>query len=140
MVGWNQFCRDIAVNYFFNNRVQLGSIVETDPGSIVEIDKSLFSRQKYDRGRIVEKQWFFHACQPATNEGNLIPVAHRDAATLLPKITQWIRPGTEIWSNLLGAYRGLAAQGFQHRTVNHTFNFVDPATGVTTNRVEAMWQ
>ena len=85
VVDWNQFCRDIAVNYFFNNHVQLGG-----PGSIVEIDESLFSRRKYNRGGIVEEQWIFGAYEPATKEGLLIPVAHRDAATLFPITTQWI--------------------------------------------------
>ena len=35
VVYWNQFCRDIAVTYLLNNRVQLGG-----PGSIAEIDES----------------------------------------------------------------------------------------------------
>ena len=112
VVDWNQFCRDIAVTYFLNNRVQLGG-----PGSIVEIDESLFSRRKYNRGRIVENQWIFDAYDIATKEELLIPVAHRDAATLLPIIIQWIRPETEICSDMWAAYRGLAAQGFQHGKV-----------------------
>ncbi|XP_065652863.1 uncharacterized protein LOC136080179 [Hydra vulgaris] len=98
VVDWNQFCRDIAVTYFLNNRVQLGG-----PGSIVEIDESLFSRRKYNRGRIKEDQWIFGAYDIATKEGLLIPVAHRDAATILPIIIQWIRPGTEIWSDMWAA-------------------------------------
>ncbi|XP_065662708.1 uncharacterized protein LOC136085338 [Hydra vulgaris] len=135
VVDWNQFCRDIAVTYFLNNRVQLGG-----PGSIVEIDESLFSRRRYNRGRIKEDQWIFGAYDIATKEGLLIPVAHRDAATILTIIIEWIRPGTEIWSDMWAAYQGLAAQGFQHGTVNHTLHFVDPATNVASNRVEAMWQ
>ena len=37
------------------------------------------------------------------------------------------------------AYNGLQGPLYQHGTVNHTYNFVDPQTGVTTNHVEAMW-
>ena len=96
------------------------------PGSIVEIDESLFSRRKYNRGRIVEDQWIFGGYNIATKEGLLIPVSHRDAATLLSIIIQWIRPGTEIWSFMWAAYRGLAAQGFQHGTVNHTLHLLIP--------------
>ena len=48
IVDWNQYCRDIAVSHFINNPVQIAG-----PGHIVEIDESLFSRRKYNRGRIV---------------------------------------------------------------------------------------
>ena len=135
IVDWNQFCRDIAVTYFLNNPVQLGG-----PGRVVEIDESLFSRRKYNRGRIIPEQWIFGGYEPAAKEGFLVPVPRRDAATLLPIIQQWIRPGTEIWSDMWAAYNQLPALGYQHNTVNHTYHFVDPVTYVTTNRVEAMWQ
>ena len=55
-------------------------------------------------------------------------------------IIQWVRLGTEIWSDMWDVYNGIAAQGFQYDVVNHQYNFVDPNTGVTTNHVEAMWQ
>ena len=64
----------------------------------------------------------------------------QDAATLLPIIQQWVQPGTTVHSDMWQAYNQLAASGYQHGTVNHTLHFVDPATAVTTNCVEAMWQ
>ena len=96
--------------------------------------------EKNTTRRIVLEQWIFEGYDPATKEGFLLAVPSQNAATLMPLIIQWVKPGTKIWSNMLGAYIGIAAQGFQHNVVNHQYNFLDPNTGVTTNHVEAMWQ
>ncbi|XP_033105195.1 uncharacterized protein LOC117107601 [Anneissia japonica] len=137
VVDWNQFCRDVTVNYFRNHPEQLGG-----PGVIVEIDESLFSKRKNHVGRVVREQWVFGAYEPATKKGLLIPVEARDAATLLPIVRQWIAPGSHVHSDMWRAYNQIVlipGQNYQHDTVNHTRHFVDPQTGVTTNHVEAMW-
>ena len=67
IVHWNQHCRDIAVSHFINNPVQIG-----ESGHIVEIDESLFSRKKYNRGRIVPEQWIFGGYDLATRETFLL--------------------------------------------------------------------
>eukprot|EP00795_Rhopilema_esculentum_P014995 gene14995-6148_t len=38
------------------------------------------------------------------------------------------------------AYNQVGNIGYQHRTVKHTYNFVDPVARTTTNHMEAMWQ
>ena len=135
MVDWIQYCRDVALEYFTNHHKQLGG-----PGSLVEIDESIFAQRKNNVGRVVPDQWVFGAYEPATKKGFLLPVPRRDAVTLLPIIIRWIAPGTTIWSEQWAAYNNLANISFQHRTVNHTLHFVDPNTLLTMNRVEAMWQ
>eukprot|EP00795_Rhopilema_esculentum_P005801 gene5801-11098_t len=52
IVDWNQFCREMAVQHFVNHPKRLGG-----NGHIVEIDESLFARQKYERGNLVREQW-----------------------------------------------------------------------------------
>ena len=134
IVDWNQFCRDACVAYFTNNPQQIGG-----PQSTVEIDESLFAWRKANVGRLVPEQWVFGRYDPQTKEGFLVPVPRRDATTLLPIVHQWVRPNSMIWSDMWRAYNQLDNQGFLHETVNHQLNFVEPGTGVCTNRVESMW-
>ena len=77
-----------------------------------------------------------------TNEVFMVPVENRTADTLLPLIQRFILPGTVVVSDLWRAYGGIGnlPQGYLHLTVNHTVNFVDPATGATTNHIESTWQ
>ena len=107
----------------------------------VEIDESKFGRRKYNRGRLVEGHWVFGEVERITGECFLVEVEHRDAATLLPLIQQYIRPGSIIYSDEWRSYHQIyATTGMTHMTVNHSLlHFVDPATGVHTQSVEAMW-
>ena len=61
--------------------------------------------------------------------------------TLLPIITQHVRPGTVVNSDQWAAYDQV--QQLQpvnvHQTVNHSLHFVDPATGVHTHNIESYW-
>ena len=61
-----------------------------------------------------------------------------DAAKLLPIICQHIVPGTTILSDVWAAYNSLGTLGYQHLTVNHTYNFVNPINGTCTNHIESV--
>ena len=136
VVDWKQFFRDVVVAYFINHPEQIGG-----PGVVVEIDESLFCRRKNNVGRVRPELWVLGGYEQVRQKGFLVRVDRRDAATLLPIIRQWVAPGSIIWTDMWAAYNQLPNQAvpYAHGRVNHTLHFVDPNTGVTTNRVEAMW-
>ena len=68
-------------------------------------------------------------------------VARRDAATLLPIIRRFVRPGSIVWSDEWRVYTQVATlpNVASHGTVNHSVTFIDPTTGTHTQNVESYW-
>ncbi|CAF3700217.1 unnamed protein product [Rotaria socialis] len=160
VVDWLNFLREVCQEAF-NDATQMGGV-----GKIVQIDESLFrGKRKYNRGRLLlgnlnnnnnnnfnvnvqnsssssDRPWVFGIAEP-TEEGHEVRffhVARRDAATLIPIIWKHVYPGTTIWSDQWKAYSRLqTGYGYDHETVNHSQNFIDPRTGCHTQLIECLW-
>ena len=109
------------------------------PNKTVGIDKSKFGKRKYNRGHPVNGQWVFGGVERESGKKFLVPVPDRTADALMAVIDAWIEPGTAVISYCWGAYRDLETQGYTHRTVNHSIEFVDQRTGAHTNTIESTW-
>lgn len=136
VVDFNNILREICAYNLLARPTVIGG-----PGLTVEIDESLFTKRKYNVGRVLREQWVFGGICRETKECFLYAVPDRRATTLLPIIAESIRPGSTIISDSWAAYGGIANlnQHFTHLTVNHTYNFVDPNTGAHTQTVERGW-
>ena len=88
----------------------------------------------------MREQWILGGYETEMRKGFLVLVPVRHQATFLPIIQQLVEPKSTIWADMWAAYWNLPQLGFAQGTVNHTLNFVAPLTGVTTDRVETMWQ
>ena len=60
----------------------------------------------------------------------LAPNNRRDAATLNSLIKNWVIPGSILYTDEWSAYNSLVTEGYTHDSVNHSFQFVNPKTGV----------
>lgn len=134
-VDWSQFCREVCMYICHSNFAPLGG-----EGVIVEIDEAHFGKRKYNSGRIVKGKWVFGGIERGTGNSFMVSVPDRSSATLLGIIQNRILPGTTIISDCWRAYDCLASQGYQHLRVNHSINFVDPATGAHTQNIERHWR
>ena len=134
ITNWQNFIRDDFAEYLLRHPVVIGG-----DGRTVEIDESAFLRKKHNVGREVRTQWVFGGTDTTTHEGFLVAIPQQNAATLLPILQQYVRPGTTVICDLWRAYNTIGNLGYQYLTVNHSVNIVDPVTQATTNHVESMW-
>jgi transposase-like protein len=112
------------------------------PGIIVEIDESKFGKRKYHRGHLVEGVWIVGGVERTdARRCFAVPVEDRSIPTLLSIILNNVAEGSIIYTDMWKGYSTVEfeANGFQHDTVNHSENFVDPVTGVHTNTIEGTW-
>ena len=61
-------------------------------------------------------------------------------STLLTLIQKHVRQGSIIHTDCWRGYSKLQDNGYEHRTVNHSENFVDPSTGTHTQNIESSWR
>lgn len=106
---------------------------------IVEIDESLFTKRKYQVGRVVKSPWVVGGIDIISKEAFFVEVIKRDSETLRTIILEKINPGSIIVTDEWRGYWGLEELGYHHLTVNHSINFVCPRTGANTQLIENTW-
>ena len=161
-VDWFNFLREVC-HEKFSRRDKMGG-----SGCLVEIDESPSrGRRKAQRGRMllgdqvsesgyssyplsrrIKGPWVLGICLVSVDvqgkrhasEVRLFHVDKRDKETLNRVISAELNPGTSINTDEWGGYVDLNELGldFDHKTVNHSENFVDPVTGAHTQTIEAL--
>lgn len=66
----------------------------------------------------------------------LVRVPNRTTRTMMAVIARYCAPGRVVHSDGWAAYKALPQQGFEHDLVVHEENYVDPTSGVHTQRIE----
>ena len=136
LIEWTAFFREVCLHDIFDNSQQIGG-----EGIEVEIDESKFGKRKYYRGHKVDGQWVFSGREKYDKSKIfMVPVAKRDAQTLLPIISEWIAKGSIIHSDCWKVYSQLKNMGYHHVTVNHSKKFVNPKNAACTNSIEMDWR
>lgn len=126
-VDWRSFCSEVTENWFENQSSIGGPEIE------VEIDETLITRRKYNRGREVQQVWLFGGIDYCPQK--------RDKITLIPIIRKYIKPQSIIYSDSWAAYNDLSKIGYSHFKINHSENFVDPEhQNIHTQNIERLWR
>lgn len=135
IVDWLYFLKEVCMVYFINHPVTLGGV-----GHIVEIDECYLVKRKYNVGHLVRECWILGIHDLTLGISSFQHVLDRTQATLEHKILSTVRIGSTIFTDRHGGYNNLNDLGYDHYTVNHSANFVDPYTGASTNHIESIWQ
>jgi transposase-like protein len=111
-------------------------------GIVVEIDESKFGKRMYHKGHRVKGVWVVGGVERTEARRIFaIRVQDRKALTMYNIIKTYVLPGSIIHTDCWAGYtkEDMDELLMEHRTVNHTYHFVNPADGTHTNTIEGTW-
>lgn len=115
-------------------------------GDYCEIDESMMSRRKYNKGRLNTGQTWVIGITNRKSNNNKVKDFHieivekRDRNTCEDFITRNVKPGSIIYTDSFKSYHNLQNLGYNHKMVNHSKNYVDKTDkSIHTQNVENMW-
>ena len=103
-VDWFSFCREVCIVWLLRNPMTVGGYDANGQPETVEFDESYFLKLKHHRGLPGPQLWVFGGIERTSGNCFLVPVANRDANTLLALIRRLILPGTDIISDGWASY------------------------------------
>lgn len=115
-------------------------------GLTVEVDESVITKRKYNRGRLIPEVWVYGGVCRETGQRFAKVVKNRTSLTLQKYTEKHIAYGSIINSDGWMAYNFIDKMPFPqpyagHNVVNHSLNFVDPLNPlIHTQTVERMWR
>ena len=140
-MDWQSFCSEVCYNWFLHQEQIGGEGVE------VEIDETQFVRRKYERGRLLNDIWLFGGIERVAKKRFVVALTgeieeKRNKETLVPLVLKYIKPGSTIYNDAWGAYRGLGEiNNYTHKVINHSKHFVDPEESTMhTQNIERLWR
>lgn len=140
--SWADLTREAICCYLQEHSILIGGVNSDGSSKIVEIDESLFTKQKYNRGRLLHNQWYVGGIERGSRNCFIVPVENRSAVSIAAVIYANVNPGTLVMTDQWRAYgRALSdLGGFEHATVNHSIYFVDPFNPeIHTQNIEGLW-
>ena len=109
---------------------------------IVQVDESLLNKRKFNKGRIVTQKWVIGIIDIVTKDAIIKYIPSRDRETLRRVLIEHIGDESIVHTDCWKGYNNIFAdfgQNIEHRTVNHSQNFVDPTDGTHTQNIENLW-
>jgi hypothetical protein len=141
VVNWMAIFRDLCVRMV----EEYHSSPIGGEGLTVEVDETMVFKRKNHTGRMLldetDQRWAVGGICRESGDAFIVFVPNRNGPTLLSTLTQNIAPGTRVVTDGWRGYRNLTQAGFDHSTVNHSLNFVDPNdTSINTQKIERTWR
>ena len=136
----HKMIRDMMCQFNRAHRKRIGG-----PGLVVEIDECHIHSRKNGVGRIEEGElwWVVGGICRQTREMFVVVVDYRNQGTLSKVIFENVEAGSLIYTDCWRCYNkvGQTNLNFEHKTVNHSQNFVSPDDpDVYTNTIERAWR